>query len=181
MSENNSSNENIRIDIQDEEDIGEGPFFGSPYPSYLVQVREGGTRGKREAIEVINNHWPANIDELEAESHNQLEEGYSGSFIRSVLRHHYVPEDRFSDVVQSDMEEDIQEEVEVPTTSGDMIPGEDVEEAEMPEETWHKIFRMGIRTALENGIEAEEAFTAFESGFIEGKKLRAEMNWDERE
>ena len=181
MSEHNSSNENVRIEIQNEGDIDDGPYFHSPYPDYLVQVREGDTRGKREIIEVINDHWPATIDELEAESHNQLDEGYSGSFIRSVLRHYYVPEDRFSDVVQESMEEDIQEEVEVPTTSGDMIPDENMDESEMPEETWHKIFRMGIRTALENGIEAEEAFTAFESGFIEGKKLRVEMNWDERE
>jgi len=162
--------DNVRIAIEEIEPDSEPPYFRSPYPSQLIQVHVGETRGEREVVELINEHWPASIDELEEASEEMFNDGYSGSFIRYVLRHNYVPEDLMGDDNTSESDDE-----EIVDEAGGVVE----DDVEMPEETWHLIFRWGIRTALENSIKREDAFEAYESGFIEGQKLKAEMDWEE--
>lgn len=152
---------NVRVDTELEID-GEPPYFYSPYPNSLVQIKEPETKGESNIIQLINDNWPKPIDELEelSEKYNG-NGGYSGSFIRNVLRNFYIPEDPFADEAAHDVEE---------------IASQEYESAYSPEEeTWHKVFRLGIRTAFEEDITENQAVEAFGSGFIEGVKLKEEM------
>lgn len=171
--------DNVRVGIEEVQLDSEPPYFRSPYPSQLTQVHVGETRGEREVIQLINDHWPASIDDLEELSEELFDDGYSGSFIRYVLRHNYVPEDLMTDGSSPRDEDEDEHEDEDREAVVDQVQGVVEDDVEVPEETWHLIFRWGIRAALENGIDAEEAFGAFESGFIEGQKLKAEMDWEE--
>ena len=155
-------NENIRVAVDEEWELPEEPYFYSPYPRNLVQVHIPETRGGREVVRVINEHWPKTISELEELSAEETGDGYSGSFIRNILRSHYAPEDILN--VREEVEEEVTIEEEPQEINRDEM-----------EEQWHRVFRMGIRVALENEIDREEVFTAFESGFIEGQKLKEEM------
>ena len=161
------TNENIRIAIDEEfTKENDGPYFYQPYPKRLVQVKEGETDGGRDVIEVINEHWPAGIEELVAES------DYSGSFIRNILRNHYVPEDVFNTVETSTDgtgEESQAKEDYKPTTDEGEIDND-----------WHVLFRLGIRAGMEKDLQPQDAFTAFESGFLEGRKLLEEDSLNER-
>lgn len=149
-------------------ELGNAPYIHAPYPEYIARVHEGETRGERDVMELINSEWPATIDELEETSREMFDDGYSGSFIRSVLRHNYAPQDMI-ETSEPAVESEI--EGEVPDSPGgraepDMTPAE---------EAWHKVFRVGIRIALENNISEDDAFDAFGSGFVEGRKLKEEM------
>lgn len=150
----------------------EPPFIYSPYPEQIVQIREPDTHGQHEVVQLINEHWPVVINRLEElAGENELGNGsgYSGSFIRSVLRTHYVPEDM--------MKTGEVDEKSFPTeTEAIEAIAEESQEIAPEEQPWHKIFRMGIRAALNNNIEEEEAFEAFGSGFVEGRKLKKEMD-----
>lgn len=152
-------------------ELGEAPYIYAPYPDNIVQVHEGNTPGEKEVIDLLHEHWPEPIDELVAIAEEEHEDGeyvraYSGSFIRNVLRNFFAPADLLE---QSPVEE----------TEVDLPEGREAVEAveEGPDDTWHKIFRMGIRAALENGLEPEEALEAFESGYIEGEKLSQEITF----
>jgi len=180
MTENNDAdeteNQNIRQAVDDEWELPEPPYFYSPYPDNLVQVHRPGTRGGREVCEIVNKHWPASIDELVELSKEETGDGYSGSFIRTTLRNHYAPEDLLGsgESENNDGETEESSEVELNSIEENRIEQHSTPES-MTDEAWHKIFRMGIRAALENNIEKENAFAAFESGFIEGGKLKEEM------
>lgn len=171
-----SQNDSVRVNTEiDEEEIGESPYFYSPYPERLVQVHEPGTRGRRDIVDLINKYWPATIGELEELSEDEFDEGYSGSHIRNVLRSHYIPEDILRTREENDEVDEERRETETPENAT-TIP-DDVAQEEMPpeEEAWHRVFRLGIRVALENNITEDEAFDAFGSGFVEGQKLKDEM------
>jgi len=182
MSENQNEtdqdeNEHVRDAITENFEVGTGPYIFHPYPDNIVQIKEPDTRGGEEVSHIINRHWPATINEIEEMTNQELDDGYSGSFIRSVLRHNYVPEDEFK--VES---HETQAQGNVIETETEIVEnaipedqaGREGEET-MMEDAWHLVFRMGLRAALENNIERESAFTAFESGFIEGEKVKEEM------
>lgn len=159
-----SENPNVRVETEKEhKGIGQAPCFFAPYPERLVQVFEPDTKGEEEVVEMINEHWPATIEELEEIAKVELSQGYSGSHIRNVLRSHFIPEDP----MHTEQPHLLDEEV-VDSTSGG-------EEIAVQDEDWHKIFRVGIRAALQSDVGEEEAFEAFGSGFVEGKKLQNEM------
>jgi len=174
------ANDNIEIATeQNWTELGEPPYIYSPYPDQLIQVKEAGTRGAKDIVELVNEHWPVSIKELTQTSQEELDDGYSGSHIRNVLRSHYVPQDILdesnipTEPNNSDEDSDGDNvvndtyDVEMSPAGSEVMPPED--------EVWHKVFRMGIRTALENDIDRESAFTSFQSGFIEGQKLKGEM------
>lgn len=135
-------NKNIRNGTDEEWELPEPPYFYSPYPDSLVQVHTPDTRGGKEVARLINKHWPATIEELVDQSKDEFEDGYSGSFIRNVLRNNYAPADHLEQYqVESDKEK---EEFEAPTEEL-MESTPDVEEVEnmsAEEEAWHKVFRM---------------------------------------
>ena len=158
---------------EDSIELGEAPYFRSPYPDDLVQVEQPRTMGEREAVMLIDEHWPASIDELVMIAEEMHEQGdfsraYSGSHIRNVLRSHYAPADMFEDVA-SDMQVD---------RSTSEKEGIDIPEPEHADDDWHKLFRLGIRAGIEKDVSQDEAMDAFVSGFIEGDKLRDEIDFD---
>lgn len=156
--------QHVKIATDEDLELGDQPYIYAPYPDYIMQVHEADTRGREEIVELINEHWPAPIEELVKISQEEGE-GYSGSLIRSVLRNNYVPQD-ILETTELDSDEPLGQEEPIPR--GRM--------ASTPEdEAWHKVFRLGIRIAMENTIEEEEAFEAFGSGFVEGQKLKEEM------
>jgi hypothetical protein len=162
-----AESENVRVAIEEDWDLPEPPYFYSPYPDRLVQVHIPETDGGQEVAKLINSHWPVSIVELETISREKLEDGYSGSFIRSVLRSNYIPEDKAR---MEESESESSWEVSEPEKESEVARSmEDVDEE------WHQVFRMGIRAALQSNIDEQEAFVAFESGFIEGEKLKKEF------
>lgn len=163
--------ENIRVAVDEEFDVGEGPHFFSPYPERLVQIKRPETRGGRDVVKVINQSWPAEIDELEELSREMFEDGYSGSFIRSVLRTHYIPEDRYNGEIGAD-----RQPAEATMPEEEIIVENGADSMAESEEEWHRIFRYGIRVALAGNVSEEEAVAAFNSGFVEGGKLKEEMD-----
>lgn len=162
--ENRNKNVRVALDMETE---GSPPFFHAPYPDRIVQVKEGDTEGERNIIEMVNEYWPKSITELEDISEEEHENGYSGSFIRNVLRSHYVPMDLLEGEGPS-------AGIEVPGVE-QALTSDALESMPDEEESWHKIFRMGLRAALQNGVEEEDAMEAFGSGFIEGAKLKEEL------
>ena len=154
------NNNNVRVNIKNESEIPEPPYFYSPYPERLVQVLRGDTPGEKRVIEMVNEEWPAGIDELERVS-EEIGDGYTGTFIRGVLRSHYMPEDQLR-------EDPHAEEELVENTTPDV----DAEE----NDNWHRLFRIGIRAALEAGLREEDAYEAFGSGYVEGMKLKEELS-----
>lgn len=163
-----------KIKETQEVEIGEPPYIYSPYPEDIVQVAEPGTRGQRDVVKLIHEQWPSDINGLEEASEEMFEDGYSGTFIRNVLRNLFAP----ADLLES-------QEKPIKTPDGEGIDEETLKE-EIPEKDfeeddengiWHTVFRMGIRVALESEIDEEEAFEAFGSGFVEGQKLKEEMNY----
>lgn len=182
---NAEENENIRIATEEDFALGEPPYFYSPHPDSLVLVREPETEGEKDVVALVNENWPMTINRLENLSEEEYAKGFSGSFIRNVLRSHYAPGDMMST-------EEIKEEVggtsrinergEKPITVGDNeessseIPSEEsINQMTPEEESWHKVFRMGVRAALQNEISEYDAYEAFGSGFVEGQKLKQEM------
>lgn len=168
-----SNDEYVRVDVEQDWDLPEPPYFYSPYPAKLVQVKVPETRGGRAVAELVNEYWPAEIGELEEYSREEYEDGYSGSFIRNILRSHYVPEDKAREAEQENMVQ-IEEGENEKDVEGLELP--DSRKPKVPEdEAWHVVFRMGLRAALQNQISEKEAYEAFGSGFVEGQKLKEEM------
>lgn len=153
---------------QEEIEIGDPPYIYSPYPNTIVKVSEPDSPGGRDVMELIDEHWPLKINELEEMTEEQemgeSGDGYTGSFIRQILRNHYAPEDLLKQA----------EEQEDNTPAGEFSDPEVPSDTE-DEETWHRIFRMGIRAALEGGLAEHEVQDAFMAGYIEGEKLKEEM------
>ena len=163
-SEEAQNNNNVRVDLKSESELPEPPYFYSPYPQRLVQVLRGDTPGEKRVIEMINKEWPASIEELEQAS-EELGDGYTGTFIRGVLRSHYMPEDQLNETENPHADEELVENA-TPDVDGD------------ENDNWHKLFRIGIRAALEADLREEDAYEAFGSGYVEGMKLREELTED---
>lgn len=184
MSETTEENENVQVRISDDYELGEPPYFYSPYPERLTQIKEGDTRGARDVTELINNHWPMSINELVEIGQEEYDDGYSGSFIRIVLRSHYLPteeveiksqeEDR--ELVGENHRENNEEEEE--NQEEEEIVERDEEKPSNEEAQRERAFRAGIRMALETGLSIEEATNLFKRGFDQGEKLEDEMMSD---
>jgi len=182
MSETTEANENVQVRISDDYEVGEPPHFYSPYPERLTQIKEGDTRGARNVTELINNHWPMSINELVEKGQEEYDGGYSGSFIRIVLRSHYLPTEEVEIKSQEEEEED-RELVGENHRNNDEEEEEEVVETEEEEPTHEdsqkeRAFRAGIRMALETGLSMEEATNLFKRGFDQGEKLEDEMMSD---
>lgn len=152
--------------IDKEFDLGSPPYFYAPYPKELLQVHVPETEGGKQVAEMIRDHWPEKISELEKISRDYAENGYTGSFIRSVLRSNFAPADPMTESKEISEHRELEAEADL---GGIQNPTEEIDE------DWHRVFRLGVRAALQNGIPEEEAFEAFGSGFVEGKKLKEEM------
>jgi len=186
MSETTEANENVQVRISDDYELGEPPHFYSPYPERLTQIKEGDTRGARNVTELINNHWPMSINELVEKGQEKYDDGYSGSFIRIVLRSHYLPTEEVE--IKSQEEEEEDRELVGKNHRNNDEEEEDEEEEEVvetkEEEPTHedsqkeRAFRAGIRMALETGLSMEEATNLFKRGFDQGEKLEDEMMSD---
>lgn len=152
-----TTNSNVRDATDEELEVGNPPYFYSPYPKRLALVHEPETQGEQDIVALVRKHWPEDIATLEELSQDEFDEGYSGTFIRNVLRSHFIPQDM--------MEEG---DVEVPEAEalGTAVESEGGE--------W-RIFRMGLRAALESEVTEDEGFDAFASGFVEGRKLKEEL------
>lgn len=143
------------------------PNFYAPYPDEIEQVIEPRTEGEAEVVELIKDEWPCDINHLEEEAEERDlgrdGEGFSGSFIRSVLRSYFA---RASEVEE---EEEAEEEVE-----SEMEIDEEFEIGDSEEE-WEKAYRQGIKVALTTSLSEEAARESFTDGFVEGRKVKAEM------
>lgn len=164
---------NVTVRTDDEYDLGNPPYFYSPYPERLVQIKEGETRGARDVIQLINNNWKKTVNELEDISKENDGDGYSGSFIRNILRSHYIPEDMVEETV-------IDDKPETQDGAETMIESREVEEkkavkTDIQNIEWDEIFRFGIRCSLNGDVTLEEAINSFESGFEQGEMLKREM------
>lgn len=145
------NNESVRVALGTEVNA-KAPYFHAPYPDRLVQVHEGETEGERNVIELINEHWPVPITELEQIAKEKYD-GYSGAFIRNVLRNKFIPAD----------EMDTREEME------------GIEPPVGADDEW-RVFRMGLRVALEGNVEEDVAYEAFTAGYVEGMKVKGEID-----
>lgn len=183
---NAEENENIRIATQEDFALGEPPYFYSPYPDSLVLVREPETEGEKGVVALVNENWPMSINRMENLSEEEYAEGFSGSFIRNVLRSHYAPGDIMSaEEIKQEVggtsrinEREEEESITVgdnEESSSEIPPEDSVNQMTPEEESWHKVFRMGVRAALQNEISEYDAYEAFGSGFVEGQKLKQEM------
>jgi len=188
-------------------DEDDAPYISAPYPRNIVQVQEPDTRGERDVVKLINEHWFEKIDDLEEISNDMFEgDGYSGSFIRSVLREHFAPvEDVEDDVAQEDETEEINEEA---SEEGEGEEDEEDQEAEenvsrtretdqiaqmardqMPDEPEEadsevqpqgydrrRVFREGVKTMLMSDMTKDDALAFFEEGLEEGEILLEEID-----
>lgn len=181
----NENTETIEVRTEEKYELGEPPYFYSPYPERLTQIKEGDTRGARDVTELINNHWPMRINELVEKGQEEYDGGYSGSFIRIVLRSHYLPTEEVEIKSQEEEEEDRElvgenhrENNKEDDKEEEEIVKTDEGESSNEEAQRERAFRAGIRMALETGLSMEEATNLFKRGFDQGKKLEDEMMSD---
>ena len=127
------------------------------------------------------------INELVEIGQEEYDGGYSGSFIRIVLRSHYLPTEEVEIKSQEEEEEDRElvgenhrenNNEEEEAEEAEEIVETDEEKPSNEEAQRERAFRAGIRMALETGLSIEEATNLFKRGFDQGEKLEDEMMSD---
>lgn len=146
------------------EQIGDPPYIYSPYPDEIELVVEPETEGQTRVVEIIQEMWPCDIDELVEETKNREwgrnKNGYSGSFVRGVLRNHFAP---------------AHEEVGVGEETNDHGTVEERIDRDIEENDRSRAYRAGLKIALMTDLDEESAADELATGFHEGRIVREEI------